>query len=136
LVASTAPHAGAQGSDALPPALSGRWTVVPPGGRTQIDHWSLKLDGPGVPGPVAGKIDWRGRGCGAKDEPFTGTWDGAELSFAFKARPDVNTQLVGATYCGEGLTRIVLRRKPGTRDFDGEGTLNDRSPPFQVTASP
>ena len=127
---------GAQAPEPLPPSLSGRYTVVPPGGRAIIDYWKLRLDGDGAPGPVKGRIDWRGRGCGALDEPAAGTWDGTELKLEFKARPDVNTQMMGATYCGEGKANVVLRRKPGTRDFDGEGTLNDRPPTFQVTASP
>ena len=128
--------AAAQAPDPLPGALQGRWTVIPPGGRTIIDTWSIRFDGGGAPGPVKSFVTWRGRGCGALNEPAAGTWDGTELKFEFKSRPDVNTQMMGATYCGEGKTNVVLRRKPGTRDFDGEGTLNDRPPTFQVTASP
>ena len=128
-------HAQGQ-SDPLPSSLSGRWTVVPPGGRTIIDSWTFEVDGARAPGPVKGRVTWRGRGCGALDEPIAGTWDGTELSFEFKTRPDVNTQMTGATYCGEGKTNVVLRRQAGARDFEGEASMNDGPANIPLTASP
>ena len=126
----------AQAPGPLPSTLSGRWTVVPPGGRAIIDTWSIRFEGNGAPGPVKGLVTWRGRGCGALNEPATGNWDGTELRFEFKARPDVNTQLMGATYCGEGKTIAVLRRTPGARDFEGTASLNDAPTGIQITGSP
>lgn len=128
--------AAAQSPLPLPSALSGRWTVVPPGGRTIIDVWTVRFDGGGAPGPVKGLVTWRGRGCGAQDEPVEGTWDGAEPKFRFVARPNVNTQLQNATYCGEGKTAVVLRRKSGGRDFEGEASLNDGPANITLSASP
>ena len=130
------PASFAQAPDALPSSLSGRVTVIPPGGTTMISTWSMRIEGTATPGPVKGRVTWPGRGCGAQDEPAEGTWDGRELRFSFIARPNVNTQIANATYCGEGRIRIVLRRKDGTSNFEGDGTLNDRPPVFQVTASP
>lgn len=120
----------------LPASLSGRWTFVPPGGRAAIDSWSARFEGSTAPGPIKGKVTWRGRGCGAQDEPFAGTWDGTELRFRFTARPNVNTQIVNATYCGEGRTDVVLQRKPGSNSFEGRATQNDGPAVIELTASP
>ena len=83
LAALFASSVAAQGMPPLPSTLQGRWTVVPPGGRTIIDSFKLRFDGAGAPGPVKGRVDWRGRGCGALDEPLAGSWDGSLLRFEF-----------------------------------------------------
>jgi hypothetical protein len=124
----------AQSPEPLPPALSGRYSVVPPGGRTFVEFWSMRFTE--AAGKVRGSVTWRGRGCGAQDEPIEGTWDGSELKLQFVARPNVNVQVPNATYCGEGRTDVVLRRKPGSRDFVGEARLNNAGPVVDVTGSP
>ena len=126
----------AQSPEPLPSSLSGRWTAIPPGGRTIIDVWSVRFEGSTPPGPIKARVTWRGRGCGAQDEPAEGTWDGSELRLRFVVRPNVTTQLMHATYCGDGQAQLVVRRKPGTRDFEGEAGLVNSGTPVQVTASP
>ena len=129
------PAASAQTAEPLPAALSGRWTFIPPGGRTIIDYWSIQFEGDRAPGTVKGRLNFRGRGCGAKDEPVVATWDGQELKLVFIGRPDVNVQVSGATYCGDGRTELSMRRKPGSRDFEGEVVTNTGAR-VAITAAP
>ncbi len=65
----------AQSADQLPGELSGKWTASTPRG-TFIDAVSFTFDGNGQPGPVTGKVTFRGVNCGALDEPLKGSWDG------------------------------------------------------------
>lgn len=124
----------AQPAAPLPGSLAGRWTFVGPG-RTIIDAWSIRIDGAGAPGPVAGRLTWRGVTCGAQDEPVTGTWDGAELRFEGTLRPNVNVQNANGQ-CGSGRVAWVLARKPGTSSFEGTATQADRGTVVTVTAAP
>jgi len=125
-----------QGVDALPD-LSGRWTFVPTqGGQTLIDSWSVRFEGDRAASQVKGRLSWRGRGCGAQDEPVVASWNGREIRLEFVTRPNVNTQLANATYCGDGKTNLVLRRKPGTMTFDGEAAQPSSGVQIQVIASP
>ena len=111
--------ATAQTAPPLPNALSGRWTFFGPT-AVLTDTVSLVFDGNGAPGPVAGKITIRGVTCGAKDEPFTGTWDGSVLRFEALMRADVNTTRMGGDCSAPA--KIVLTRKPGQTAFEGETT--------------
>ena len=122
-------------ANALPGALSGRWTFLPAGGRTFVDMWSARFDGTGAPGPVTGKLTWRGVNCGAQDEPLTGTWDGTELRFESVLRANANTQNLNGN-CEGGRAVWVLKRKPGSATFEGEGSMNERKVVVTVTASP
>jgi hypothetical protein len=107
----------AQAGDLLPAKLSGRWTFVGP--RTYINAVSIEFDGDGRPGPIAGRLTWRGVSCGAQDEPLTGTWDGIELRFTAMLRANVNVQSMNGQ-CGEGQATFVLTRKRGERNFEGD----------------
>ena len=125
-----------QPSEPLPTSLSGRWTLVPSGGRTINESWSVRFEGSRAAGAIKGKVTWRGRGCGAQDQPFDGSWDGTELKFRFIARPNENVQVLNATTCGEGTTDVVLRRKPSGASFDGQANFNNGAAILDVTASP
>lgn len=118
---------------ALPGALSGRWTFVPPGGRALVDFWSIRFDGSRDPGPVKGTFTWRGRSCGAIDQPVDGTWNGTELRFEARLAPNVNTQIQNGQ-CADGPVQLVLQRKPGDRAFEGEARAPNAT--VSVTASP
>jgi len=111
--------ATAQSSDQLPGKLSGRWTVTSPRG-TFIDTVSFTFESNGTPGPVTGKLTFRGVSCGAQDEPLKGTWDGSELRFESTHRPNVNAQRMDGQ-CGTGKVIYVLRRNPREKTFEGEG---------------
>ena len=109
----------AQSTDRLPAKLTGHWTVVSPN-QTFINPITLAFDGDGQPGPIRGRASFRGVGCGSENEPITGTWDGVELRIDTLHRPNVNTVRMGGQ-CGDGKVTYVLRRKPGTTTFEGEG---------------
>lgn len=136
LVAALVSTAFAQApANALPPSLSGRWTFLPAGGRTAIDAWSVRFDGGGAPGPVTGTLNWRGVNCGAQDEPLKGTWDGTELRFESVLRANTNTQNPNGN-CAGGRGTWVLKRRPGSADFEGEASMNEGRIVVTVTASP
>jgi hypothetical protein len=124
---------GAQVAEPLPAKLDGRWTVVPPGGRTIINSWAIRFEPPGTTGTVRGRLDWRGLNCGALDLPVEAQWDGTELRFEAVLRANTNTQNLNGT-CQDVPTRYVLRRKPGERSFEGEAKAANFV--VQVTASP
>ena len=135
-VAALVPSAFAQApANALPGALSGRWTAIPAGGRTLVDAWSVRFDGTGAPGPVTGKLTWRGVNCGAQDEPLKGTWDGVELRFESHIRANTNTQNMNGN-CANTRGEWVLRRKPGSSTFEGEGLFNEGKIVVTLTAAP
>jgi hypothetical protein len=115
--------AGAQAQEALPPKLSGQWSVMTQRGAI-IEFFSLTIDERST-GAVSGKLTWRGINCGAKDEPFSGTWDGAELRFQSTVRPNVNAERANGQ-CPPQPSHFVLRRKSGSQGFEGETKgLND-----------
>lgn len=127
--------AHAQGAEALPERLSGRWAFTPPsGGTTFIDTWSIRFEGDRAAPRVKGFVSWRGRGCGAQDDPVEATWDGREVRFQFVARANVNAQIANATYCGDGKTDVSLQRKTGSRAFEGEAVQNNAR--VQVSGAP
>jgi len=115
----------------LPKEMKGRWTFM--GKRTNSDVMSVLIDGDGAPGKVTGHLSLRGSNCGALDEPFQGTWDGAELRFDAVLRANVNTRLSGQQ-CAADATKFVLTRKQGQTSFEGEGTASTGN--FQVTLAP
>jgi len=125
----------AQATVPLPKAMSGRWTSVVPGGRTFTDTWSVVLDAPGGTGPVTGRLTLNGVGCGAKDEPLTGTWDGSELRIESQVHPNVNSQRANGE-CGTGRVTFRLTRKPGQSTFEGESQRDAAPAPSQVTLGP
>lgn len=108
----------AQSGERLPGKLSGRWTFTGPS-QTFINPVTLEFDGDGKPGPITGRLTWRGVTCGAQDEPLTGTWDGSELHFTSTLRANVNAQRMNGQ-CGDGKTTYVLRRKPAEASFEGD----------------
>src|SRR2546429_3860600 len=91
----------AQPVEPLPKAMNGRWTAIVPGGRTFTDTLSVVLEAPAATGQVTGRVTVRGVVCGALDEPLTGSWDGTELHFESRVRPNVNV-LYPNGECGTG----------------------------------
>jgi hypothetical protein len=130
-----AASAGAQAPDALPARLSGQWTAVVPGVRTVVDNLAFTFDESFAPGPVKGRLTFRGASCGAQDEPLTGTWNGSELRVDTKHRPNVNARLVNGQ-CGAGNVTYILVRKPGTSTFEGDAHLDGGPALIRVTVSP
>lgn len=122
----------AQTGSLLPGSLSGRWTYVGPPG-TFIDTFSIVFEGTGAPGTVPGRLTWRGRNCGASDEPIQASWDGIELKFEAVLKANTNAQRMNGD-CPAEPTRWVLQRKAGERSFEGEGRI--RNIVVTVTAMP
>jgi hypothetical protein len=127
--------AGAQGVAPLPKSLSGRWSIVVPGVRAFNDTMSMTLDAPVQPGPVTGRLTARGVGCGAENEPLTGTWDGTTLRVESRVYPNVNVQRMNGE-CGSGQVVYTLTRKPGQSTFEGEGKRDGMTGAVLVTLSP
>ena len=125
----------AQGATPLPKSMSGRWTAVIPGGKVFTDGLSVVLDARDGSGPVTGRLTVRGLGCGAQDEPLTGTWDGTELRFSSQVRPNVNATRPNGE-CGSGRVDFVLVRKPGQTTFEGESRRDGSAAPTQITLAP
>jgi hypothetical protein len=126
----------AQAVERLPGKLSGRWTASSPRG-VFVDSLSLTFEGDGAPGPVTGKVTFRGVNCGAQDELLKGTWDGSELRFESVHRPNVNVQRMNSQ-CGTGNVVYILRRKPGETTFEGEARPGEGATgsTVSITASP
>jgi hypothetical protein len=119
----------------LPTNLSGRWTYVFAGGRTVVDSVSITFDVLGEQGQVAGRLSHRGVNCGALDEPFTGTWNGAELRIEARMRANVNTARNGGT-CPSSNAIYTLKRAAGGDGFAGEVIMEGMTTPAQVTLAP
>lgn len=120
-----------QGVERLPSALSGRWTSMG-GSQTFIDSLSMAFDGNGEPGPIKGRLTFRGVNCGALDEPLSGTWDGTVLRFQTMHKPGINTQRLGGS-CGDGIVTYELKRSPGNKAFEGTGALGSARITVNVT---
>jgi hypothetical protein len=123
LMTTLARSAFAQTEASLPASLSGRWTFMGPSGAL-IDTFSITFERNRAPGTVTGRLTWRGRNCGAKDEPIQATWDGTELKFEAVLKPNTNTQRMNGA-CPPEPTRWVLKRKAGERSFEGEGRIRE-----------
>jgi hypothetical protein len=125
----------AQAAMPLPKSMSGRWTAVIPGGRVFTDSLSVVLEAPDASGAVTGRLNIRGVACGAQDEPLAGTWDGTELRFESKVRPNINVTRPSGD-CGSGRIDFVLVRKPGQSSFEGESRRDGAATPTQITLAP
>jgi hypothetical protein len=126
--------AAAQGQDALPHKLSGRWIFQGPS-QTFINPVEMTFEGDGKPGPVTGRVTYRGIGCGAQNEPLTGTWDGRELRITTTHRANVNAMRLNAQ-CGDGKTTYVLMRKSGEAGFEGQVTSTYSTATATMSVSP
>ena len=126
--------ASAQAGDALPKRLSGRWMFQGPS-QTFINPVELTFDGDGKPGALTGRVTYRGIGCGAENEPLTGTWDGRELRITATHRANVNTMRMNGQ-CGDGKTTYVLMRKPGETGFEGQVTSSYSTATATMSVSP
>jgi hypothetical protein len=125
----------AQAEAPLPLKMSGHWTALAPGGRTFVDSLSIVLDAPAQSGAITGRLTLRGVTCGASDEPLQGTWDGTELRFESRVRPNVNAARPNGD-CGNGTVSFVLARKAGTTAFTGESRRDGSPVPSQITLAP
>jgi hypothetical protein len=73
--------------------------------------------------------------CGALDEPFSGTWNGAELRIEARMRPNVNTMRNGGN-CPSSNAVYTLRGAAGGNGFAGEVIMDGMTTPAQVMLSP
>ena len=124
----------AQTDATLPAKLSGRMTAT---GATQtfILDIAMEFDGDRKPGAIAGRVTHRGVNCGAENEPLTGTWDGTELRVVAALHANVNTLRMGGQCDGAKVT-YTLKRKPGSREFDGDVRANNSSAAATIVLSP
>lgn len=133
LAAAMAAVATAQDAAPLPSQLSGRWSASGPAGVV-IDRFVVKFEGT-APGPVKGKLTYDGYNCGAADEPIVeGTWNGSEVAFQAYLRTNVNAKRMNGV-CPADRVRFMLRRKPGTSDFEGQAQSSNGTA-VTLTASP
>ena len=123
LLAMIATTALTQTGAPLPGSLSGRWTFMGPAG-VLIDTFSIVFEGNRAPGAIPARLTWRGRNCGARDEPIQATWDGTELKFETVLKANTNTQRMNGD-CPPEPTRWVLKRKTGENLFEGEGRVGN-----------
>jgi hypothetical protein len=135
IVALAAGAALAQTVLPLPKVMQGTWTAVVPNVRTFTDTFAVTLDDPAPSGALTGRLTLRGIGCGAVDEPLTGTWDGVLLRMESVVRPNVNAQRQNGQ-CGNGRVTFVLKRKTGQTGFEGESTRDGSPLPSQITLGP
>jgi hypothetical protein len=115
--------------------MKGRWVAVLPNGQSFIDSLSVVLDQPDATGRVTGRLTSRGVTCGALDEPLVGTWDGTELRFESRVKPNVNAQRMNGN-CDTGRIEYVLKRKPGDSRFEGQARRDGSPVAVEVTLSP
>lgn len=120
-------------ADTLPSKLQGRYTLTVGSGQVFINMFNIVFDAPASPGPVKGRVTWRGVNCGAQDEPFEGTWDGNELRFGMRTYSNVNAQRSNGT-CQADPYAIVLKRSPGSATLEGQLVVGQAS--ISMTASP
>jgi hypothetical protein len=112
--------AAAHAVDPLPEAMSGSLMFHGAGGYSF--SLSLRVEKVQPDGAVEGKLTRSGQRCGAKDEPFNGTYDGTTLKFESLPRANVNTRVSGGT-CN-GTDAYVLKRSADGRAFEGLMTSN------------
>jgi hypothetical protein len=110
----------AQAADPLPGALNGNWMGTGTGGGQNNYEVKLVIDKQSPDGAVEGRITRWGRGCGAQNEPFKGTYDGTTFKFTSPARANVNTRVMGGD-CKED--EWILKRASDGKSF--EGTMGD-----------
>ncbi len=80
----------ANAADPLPGSMSGRYSGV--GSRGSVSYEvSVVIEKQDPDGTVEGKLTRFGYRCGAKGEPFKGTWDGTQFRFTSMGRANVNT---------------------------------------------
>ena len=99
-VVSTAIPTAVYAADSLPPSMSGRWFGSGQTGQQRNFEVAIVIEKQSPDGSVEGKLTRWGNGCGAKDEPFKGTFDGAVLKFKSMSRANVNSRLPNGV-CGE-----------------------------------
>jgi len=104
--------AGAAAQDKLPAKMSGTYSGTTPGrGAPFGGNWSVVIDKQEADGSVAGKATWEGRQCTMDGEPFTGRFDGTELTIVAQFRDKMpNAQCPKA--------RLVLKKGSGN-EFEG-----------------
>ena len=116
LLAGVAPDEAAQ--DKLPQAMSGKWTGVARQGQagqtTFGGTWSVVIDKQNPDGTIEGKATWAGaRACTMDNEPFTGRFDGTQLTIVAPFRDKIPN-----ARCGKA--RLVLKKTGAGNDFEGD----------------
>ena len=130
VLAVIAPGVAAQ--ERLPQAMSGKWSGVSrPGqaGQTPFGGtWSIVIDKQNPDGTIAGKATWAGaRACTMDNEPFTGKFDGTELTIIAQFRDKFPN-------AGCGKSRLVLKKTEGGKGF--EGTIPASRDQYRLTLAP
>lgn len=116
LLAGVAPDLPAQ--EKLPQAMAGKWSGVSRQGQagqsTFGGTWSVVIDKQNPDGTIAGKATWLGsRSCTMDNEPFTGNFDGTQLTIVAPFRDKIPN-----ARCGKA--RLVLKRTGAGNDFEGD----------------
>lgn len=108
-------------AEPLPTNMSGSWSGATGGGMKQrsFQVW-IVITKQDADGTVEGTVTRHGNGCGAKDEPFKGTYDGTTLRFTSMSRANVNALQANGT-CGED--EYIAKRSADGKSF--EGTFGD-----------
>jgi hypothetical protein len=104
-------------ADPLPAAMSGQWSGTSGGGAPLIFDVSIVVTKQSADGSVEGTVTRWGNGCGAINEPFKGTFDGASLKFTSMSHANVNSRRANAT-CGEDEYSVT--RSPDGKSFQGK----------------
>ncbi len=106
----------AYAADPLPGAMSGRWFGNAQGGQQLNFEVFVVIEKQESDGTIVGKVTRWGNGCGAKDEPLKGTFDGTNLKFRSMSRANVNARRVDGN-CGED--EYSLKRSADGKSFEG-----------------
>ncbi|HTP98549.1 MAG TPA: hypothetical protein VMN56_04430 [Casimicrobiaceae bacterium] len=122
----------ARAADPLPHSLSGSWYGASQGGKPMNFEVQLAVEKVSPDGSVEGKLTRWGNGCGAKDEPFKGTYDGTTFRFTSMSQANVNAARRDGN-CG--MDEYILTRSADGKVFDGKfGDVG--APRFNVTLKP
>jgi hypothetical protein len=85
LLAGAVPEIAAQ--DKLPAKMSGKWNGVTQRGTPFGGNWSVVIDSQNPDGSIEGKATWGGgQLCAMNSEPFTGKFDGTQLTIVAQFR--------------------------------------------------
>ena len=130
LLGGIAPDLAAQ--DKLPTAMSGSWSGVSRAGQAGQTAfggtWSVVIDKQNPDGTIAGKATWGGgRICTMDNEPFTGRFDGTQLTIVAQFHDKIPN-------AGCGKARLVLNKAGDGKGF--EGTIPASKDQYRLTLGP
>jgi len=131
LLAGIAPDLPAQ--EKLPQAMSGNWSGIfrpnQTGQSTGGGTWSVVIDKQNPDGTIEGKATWAGaRYCTMDNEPFTGKFDGTQLTIVAQFRNKIPN---GG--CDVKAT-MVLKKTGSGKEF--EGTIPSSRDQYRLMLGP